>query len=189
MLVNGVVTCVIQSNYEEQQYTYQFSVRIGQRYIYIHKTKFDVHSISKWYIFILQDVTWFVCPWYQEDKDIIIICKHTGSGVGSLVVIAHTYHTGDKGRFRSGWLGQKTVSEIIFISHLSFPMQITGIYQMEQVGTCESYVYFIKCFLWLGTIKNWWKPSPRQTDQYHTKWQFHQCYNNKCIVQERICNV
>ena len=51
-----------------------------------------------------------------------------------------------------------------WIAELSKPD--TGVYKRDWWGRAN---YLCShCFLWPGTIKSWWKPSPGQTDQLHT---------------------
>ena len=53
-----------------------------------------------------------------------------------------------------------------FISRLQPSKPDTGVYKRDWWGRAN---YLCShCFLWPGTIKSWWKPSPGQTDQLHT---------------------
>ena len=58
------------------------------------------------------------------------------------------------------------VKRWFFISRLQPSKPDTGVYKRDWLGRAN---YLCShCFLWPGTIKSWWKPSPGQTDQLHT---------------------
>ena len=79
------------------------------------------------------------------------------------------YHTGDPALIpRRGGSSEKVWEYLrwFFISRLQPSKPDTGVYKRDWWRRTN---YLCShCFLWPGTIKSWWKPSPGQTDQLHT---------------------
>ena len=69
---------------------------------------------------------------------------------------------------RSGGSSEKVWEYLrwIFISRLPSPKPDTGVYKRDLWGRAN--YLCMHCFLWPGTLKSWWKPSPGQADHLHT---------------------
>ena len=103
-----------------------------------------------------------IWPWFNDNNKSLL-------RRGGLVVNTLAYHTGDPGSI-PGRGGSSEKCESIWGDFSSPacnpPSLITGVYKRDWWGRAN---YLCShCFLWPGTIKSWWKPSPGQTDQLHT---------------------